>query len=202
MPSTENQAPRAEAPLEAPDEDQARLASRLRAQRLAAGLSLAGLAAATGLTKGYLSKVERGVGQPSIGTVFRIAEALGVPVGQLLASGGARSQVADVARVAARPASPPTEALHLRPLLPGGPGRLIAIEMWPPMEARPAQDQSTHAGEELLHVLSGRMEILFETETLVLECGDTLRFDARRPHRTRSLGAERARVLVVLAAEG
>ncbi|NKE46955.1 helix-turn-helix transcriptional regulator [Roseomonas frigidaquae] len=198
MPSTGKQAPA----TEVPDEDQAGLGGRLRAQRIAAGLSLAGLAAATGLTKGYLSKVERGVGQPSIGTVFRLAEALRVPVGQLLASGATPSDTADVARAEAAPPSPPGEALHLRPLLPGGPGRLIALEMWPPMEPRPAEDPSTHAGEELLHILSGRMEILFESEALVLETGDTLRFDARRPHRTRSLGVERARVLVVLTAEG
>ncbi|MGX9963582.1 helix-turn-helix domain-containing protein [Roseomonas sp. F4] len=185
MSSTEMEAPEA-----------AGLGERLRARRQAAGLSLAALAEATGLTKGYLSKVERGVGQPSIGTVFRVAEALGVPAAQLLAGERAPGTTAELAR--ATPGHPPREdEPHLRPLFPGG--RLIALEMWPPMEARPAEDTSTHAGEELLHVLSGRMEILFETETLVLETGDSLRFDARRPHRTRSLGDVRARVLLVLA---
>ncbi|WP_439594317.1 helix-turn-helix domain-containing protein [Falsiroseomonas sp.] len=185
-----------------PEAEGAALGRRLRAQRQAAGLSLAGLALATGLTKGYLSKVERGQGQPSIGTVFRIAEALGLPAGQLLAAEAAPSGAADLARAEQPPRPPPGEELHLRPLFPGGPGRLIALEMWPPLEPRPEQETSTHAGEELLHVLSGRMEILFEESSLVLEAGDSLRFDARRPHRTRSLGGQRARVLMVLAAEG
>lgn len=178
------------------------LGSRLRARRVAAGLSLARLALMSGLTKGYLSKIERGVGQPSIGTVFRIAEALGVPAGQLLAADGTgRAVVADVARASA--GAPPRGAeLMLRPLFPEGTGRLIAMEMWPPLDVRPAAEASAHAGEEFLHVVSGRLEVVFEDETLILEQGDSLRFDARRPHRTRSLGQQRARVLLVLAPEG
>jgi transcriptional regulator with XRE-family HTH domain len=175
------------------------LGARLRARRVAAGLSLARLALATGLTKGYLSKVERGAGQPSIGTVFRIAEALQLPPGQLLAAeGGATSTGTDVARAIPGAAPPRSGDLVLRPLFPEGPGRLIAMEVWPPLEARPPAEASTHAGEEFLHVLSGRMEIAFDDETLVLEEGDSLRFDARRAHRTRSLGRQRARAMVVL----
>jgi transcriptional regulator with XRE-family HTH domain len=181
--------------MEAPEA--AGLGDRLRARRQAAGLSLAALAEATGLTKGYLSKVERGVGQPSIGTIYRLAEALGLPAAQLLTHGGPPSALADIAR--ASPATPPQDGdLQLRPLFPSNTGQLIALEMWPPLQARPSQDTSTHAGEELLHVLSGQMEILFENQTLLLNTGDTLRFDARRPHRTRSLGPQRARVLLVL----
>lgn len=181
------------------------LSPRLRALRLAAGLSLSQLARMTGLTKGYLSKVERGAAQPSIGSICRIAEALQLPPGRLLAAGEARGAgAADLARASgarARAAPEPAEKaqLALRPLFPDSGARLAAMEMWPPLAARPAAASSAHAGEEFLHVLSGRMEITFSDERFTLGPGDSLRFDARRPHRTRSLGAERAHVLLVLA---
>ncbi len=178
--------------------EEARLGAAIRERRQAAGLSLAALAAATGLTKGYLSKVERGAGQPSIGTVFRIAEALGLTAGALLAGSLPSSGGTEVVR-AATAAVPRGEELFLRPLFAGAGSRLIAMELWPPIEGRPASASSTHAGEEMLHVLAGTVELAFEDETLVLHAGDSARFDARRPHRTRSLGPSRARALLVLA---
>src|SRR4051812_26641636 len=56
---------------------------RLRAARLSRGMSLANLAAGAGLTKGFLSQVERDLVSPSVGSLLRVCEALGVGVGEL-----------------------------------------------------------------------------------------------------------------------
>ena len=45
--------------------------------RLAAGLSQAELSASTGIDQSDISKIERGVANPSVGTLERIADALG-----------------------------------------------------------------------------------------------------------------------------
>ena len=55
----------------------------IRAMRLARNMSLNDLAAASGLSKGFLSKVERGLSSPPIATLMRIAEALDATVGEL-----------------------------------------------------------------------------------------------------------------------
>ena len=53
--------------------DLGELGRRLQAARLAAGLSLTGLAAKVGVTKGYLSRLERGKAKPSASMIERIA---------------------------------------------------------------------------------------------------------------------------------
>src|SRR5271163_2162683 len=56
---------------------------RLRHIRQEKGFTIETLAAAAGLDKGFLSRLERGTKRPSIETVLRLSDALDVPVGQL-----------------------------------------------------------------------------------------------------------------------
>src|SRR6185312_15980879 len=57
---------------------------RLRDLRTRHGFSLETLAQKTGLTKGFLSLVERGLKAPSISTLLRLSETYSVSVGDLL----------------------------------------------------------------------------------------------------------------------
>jgi transcriptional regulator with XRE-family HTH domain len=65
----------------------ARLGRRVRARRVAAGESLGDLARASGLSKTILAKIESGTGNPSVETLWRISQALAVPLGALLEGG-------------------------------------------------------------------------------------------------------------------
>jgi transcriptional regulator with XRE-family HTH domain len=57
----------------------------LRSQRQLAQLSLRQLAALTQVSNPYLSQIERGLHQPSIGVIKSLAEALNLSVGDMLA---------------------------------------------------------------------------------------------------------------------
>ncbi len=57
----------------------------LRSQRQLAQLSLRQLAALTQVSNPYLSQIERGLHQPSVGVIKSLAEALNLSVGDLLA---------------------------------------------------------------------------------------------------------------------
>lgn len=57
----------------------------LRSQRKLAELSLRQLADLTSLSNPYLSKLERGLHQPSVAAITNIAKALGLPVEAVLA---------------------------------------------------------------------------------------------------------------------
>jgi transcriptional regulator with XRE-family HTH domain len=57
----------------------------LRSQRHLAQLSLRQLAALTQVSNPYLSQIERGLHQPSIGVIKSLAEALNLSVGDMLA---------------------------------------------------------------------------------------------------------------------
>jgi transcriptional regulator with XRE-family HTH domain len=62
-----------------------RFAANLRRQRLANGLSQEQLAAKTGLHPSEVSRLERAVREPRLGTIAKLAHALGVSAGKLLA---------------------------------------------------------------------------------------------------------------------
>ncbi len=64
------------------------LGELLRAQRLAAGLSLRELSQRTEVSNAYLSQLERGLHEPSLSVLRAIAAALDVPLGTLLARAG------------------------------------------------------------------------------------------------------------------
>jgi transcriptional regulator with XRE-family HTH domain len=58
----------------------------VRRARLAAGLSLAALGEAAGLSDSTLSSLERGEVDPKLSTCTRLAAALGLPLERLLGS--------------------------------------------------------------------------------------------------------------------
>jgi transcriptional regulator with XRE-family HTH domain len=66
----------------------AALGALLRAQRLAADLSLRELAERTKVSNAYLSQLERGLHEPSLTVLRTIAGALGVPLTALLDQAG------------------------------------------------------------------------------------------------------------------
>jgi len=64
-----------------------RLGETVRREREKAGLSLAQLAEAAGLSKAYLVKVENGATNPSVGVLGQIADALDITVADVVGTG-------------------------------------------------------------------------------------------------------------------
>ncbi|GAA3069299.1 hypothetical protein GCM10020254_11320 [Streptomyces goshikiensis] len=56
----------------------------IRAWRKRRGISMASLAAGSGLSQPFLSQLERGLATPSLSSIYRIAEALDVTPGTFL----------------------------------------------------------------------------------------------------------------------
>ncbi|MBB1627750.1 helix-turn-helix domain-containing protein [Achromobacter sp. UMC71] len=181
------------------------LPHRLRTLRRQQSLSLEQLGERTGLTKSYLSKLERGLSEPSISTVLRLAEAYGVGVSQLVGSGddAAQDEVVSLVRVADR------EALQRRDLGSeyhyeslAGRRKVKAMEPFlvhPPREFPDASAVFPHPGEEFLLVLKGAIEVQVGEREFRLDTGDSLYFDSELPHRMRTVSRGAAEVLVVAA---
>ncbi len=64
------------------------LGALLRAQRQAAGLSLRDLADRAAVSNAYLSQLERGLHEPSLGVLRAVTAALGLDLGRVLAGAG------------------------------------------------------------------------------------------------------------------
>ena len=57
-----------------------------------------------------------------------------------------------------------------------------------------------HEGEEFLLVLEGSIEFFYGIEKFVLKKGDCAYFESSIPHNGRSIGDEKARVLIIMYA--
>jgi transcriptional regulator with XRE-family HTH domain len=176
------------------------LASRLRQERKRRGLSLRALAAAAGLSTTTVHQIESGKGSPSLATLQAIASVLDVPLGVLFEAGTQDGAVVVVQRGQRTPASsvPGGTLQSLAAGLPGQRLRGIVLTLGPSGETGEAP--MTHAGQELVTVLSGRCLYEVAGAEHLLAAGDSLALDSRQPHRARNPGRRPCRLLIVLYA--
>jgi transcriptional regulator with XRE-family HTH domain len=170
------------------DADGVRIGDQLKAARMARRKTLAEVADSAGLTKGFLSKIERDQASASVASLIRICETLGLSVGELFS--------APAGNVVRRAAYPPinfggigmTEYL----LTPNAERRLQAIlSEIEPGGGSGDEPYSLPADVEFVFVVSGRLAVtLREEEEIVLEAGDTLTFAPHVPHTFRSAHEE------------
>lgn len=164
-------------------------------------MTLQTLADLTGLTKGYLSKVERGLKSPPFSTLNQVASALGVDVAYLLK---AKPETGQDARIVfnkkdedqVQPTGSDSRGYRYKTLASGKPGKNMIPYI---IEVSPDESQVfQHEGEELLHMLEGCMEFTYDGKTYLMEQGDTVYFDSGVPHFGRALGPGRTRLLAVM----
>jgi XRE family transcriptional regulator, regulator of sulfur utilization len=167
-----------------------RVGATLAALRQAQALSLDALSRKAGVSKSMLSQIERAQANPTVAVVWRLANALGVSLGDLL--GVAPLPAEPVITVVPAHATPalrhPDGACELRIL---GPIDLAGQFEWYALalQAGGALDSQPHeAGtREHLTVLSGTLEVVSGDEKQRLKPGETARYAADRPHAIRNL---------------
>jgi transcriptional regulator with XRE-family HTH domain len=171
---------------------------RLKLLRKKLGMTLEMLAEKTGMTKSYLSKVERGLNTPSIAAALKLARALNVNVEELFAEEQpGRAATAWCAVPSARPCRRWARAGVRGLTSQVGQRSLLPFLIQPPSEFSDPTFKE-HQGEEFLFVHAGQVEVDFMSERVLLEQGDALHFNAQTPHRLRSVGATPAQLLVVV----
>jgi len=177
---------------------------RIRAFREKQNLTLAALAARTGLEEAFLGSVESKDSYPSLGPLVKIARALGVRLGTFLDDHVSRDPL--IVRLGERTPEmsmhadgdqPPTHTYyslgrgktdrHMEPFF---------IEMNP----EPEEDKklSTHEGEEFILVVSGHLELVYGREKSILGPGDSVYYNSVVPHCVSAAGDEKASIYAVL----
>jgi len=172
-----------------PSPDRPRIGARLRAARQRQGLTIDQVAAAADVTKGFVSRVERDETSPSVATLVTLCEVLSLPVGTLF-------DVAetDLIRRAEAPEIHLTGDGAAETLItPRGQSRLQMIRSFIEPGGSGGEELYTLNCElEVLHVLKGRVELVFSKETHRLMAGDTVTFAGREPHTWRNPDPARA----------
>jgi XRE family transcriptional regulator, regulator of sulfur utilization len=162
-----------------------RVAREIRAHREARGLSLSATAARAGLSKTILATIESGTGNPSLETLWRIARALDITVGTLLAEDDpVHSQV--IRRADGEWLSFESGIRGRLLHVDGRDRRLEALEMR--LEPGRHYRSAAHAPgtEELVICLEGTLTLGPDGNEEHLDEGDALRFAADVPHSYRS----------------
>ncbi len=157
------------------------LGSALRSARQAKSLSLSEVAAATGISSSFLSLVENGKSDITIGRLVRLVTFYGIHLADLVPVTPAAEP--DLVRKSEQRTLPsPAEGIQFRLLAPSMEGVMMPMIL----EFEPGAhlaEYGRHAGEEFVHVLRGSMELELEgTESRVLRAGDSAYYSAERPH--------------------
>ena len=176
--------------------DDARVGAQLRAARLAARKSMAEVADEAGLTKGFLSKLERDLANVSVASLIRLCDALGVSVGSLF-----QPSKGEVVRAGERPTiSFGGKGMSEYLLTPAHERRMQAIlSDIAPGGGSGSEPYALPADVELVFVLAGRLEITIGEELIVLEQGDAFTFTASARHAFRAADSGPTQVLWVVS---
>lgn len=167
------------------------LGRRIRTLRTQRGLTLTGLAARVGITRSFLSSVERGVAYPSLMVLRSIAAALEVPVFLLFTAPETNSMV--VRSDARKVIRPPGAAVSYELVSPDLRRKIEMILV----RLKPGVDSSAmaHEGEECALVLSGRVVMTVGDVDYELDQGDSIYYDSGLPHKARAAGDEPAEIV-------
>lgn len=173
---------------------------RIRRLRTAAGISLRTLATRTDFSPSFISQVENGLASPSISSMEKIADALGVTLGEFFAAaqegvGGRVVRSSERRTITSSWSQGLVEALgpmdgrhQLEPVL-------ITLEAG----GRSGKHPAPHAREEFALVLVGQVELTLGPETHQLRAGDAVAILPRELRVWVNSGTEEARILVVSA---
>jgi transcriptional regulator with XRE-family HTH domain len=175
--------------------DAPRVGARVRSLRRERGLTIEQLAAATGLTKGFISQLERDRTAPSLSSIARICDALGVPLSRIFEPEPAPALVRRSERTPLEGSG--TSENHL--LSSRDESRFQAIESLLAPGATAGEELSSLPGEmEFVYVLEGALQLRVGDETHVLHEGDAFTYPLAKPHTWRNASAtEAARILWV-----
>ncbi len=172
------------------------IGERIKARRKELKLSLRELAARADLTASFLSKIELGQSSPSIDSLRKISEVLGVPVFYFLMEAPHKSPVVRH-----------DERLKLRKANSGLAFELLTPDLSRRMEAflfeqepgggnyaRPVQQYT----EELIYVLAGQLEVELVSGAYRLGPGDTIYFEGPSLLSLKAIGDQTMRYIAVI----
>jgi len=171
---------------------------RLRELRQERGMSMRALARASGLSANALSMIERGRTSPSVSTLYKLADAMGIPITAFFRQDPPRQDVVF------RKAGERTRVPFMRGLWEGLGGESFIGRVEPFMLTLESGASSgpfgiVHTGHEFVLCVRGELEYQVENERFVLEAGDSLLFAAQLKHRWRNAGKKVCNAMFVLA---
>jgi XRE family transcriptional regulator, regulator of sulfur utilization len=172
----------------------------LQRMRLERGLTLEDLSRIAGVSKSMLSQIEREKANPTIAITWRLANALGVGIGQLLSAEPRDVDTIRVLEAHETPTLPGNHAGYVLRIL--GPMELAGKYEWYELTLAPGGELASQAHDpgtnEHLTVLHGTLEIGVGSSVRKVKIGGTARYPADQNHVIRNVGKTEAKGLLVV----
>lgn len=172
----------------------------LQRLRLARGLTLEDLSRIAGVSKSMLSQIEREKANPTIAITWRLANALGVQIGELLASEEKNTEAIRVLEAHETPTLPGSHAGYVLRIL--GPMELAGKYEWYELTLAPGGELVSQPHDpgatEHLTVLNGSVELEVGSFKKKVKSGATARYPADQAHAIRNGGKAEVKALMVV----
>ncbi len=173
------------------------LGSKLRSARKSLGKTLEEVAQEIGVTKSFLSQVERGKSSPSITTLRNIAKVLRIPIFLLfnIVEGNDYKKNILVKKDERQIIVLPQASISYQLLSPDFNRKIemILTELEP--NSSSCDEPMFHNGEECAFLLTGKALVEIGEDKYVLEEGDSLYFDSGIPHRIVNIGDTKVTII-------
>ncbi|HET8796034.1 MAG TPA: helix-turn-helix domain-containing protein [Arthrobacter sp.] len=162
-----------------PSHGQVAIGSRIRAARQSQRMTIEQVADSTGLTKGFLSRIERDLTSPSVASLVTLCEVLSVSIGDLFLA-----PETNLVRLETAPRiSLGGEGISEKLLTVRSEHRIQMIRaVIAPRGKGESELYSVDCEVDVLHVVSGRLTLIMTHESYDLGPGDTMTFPGREPH--------------------
>ncbi len=163
------------------------IGERLRELREARNISMRALAVRSGLSANALSMIERGRASPSVSTLYKLSDALGVSITAFFGPEAEKKQVVFL-KANVRPRVSFTrgvfEGLGGEQFV----GRIEPFLLTLESNANSGPRSMAHTGHEFVFCLRGELEYQVERQIFQLSAGDSLLFAAHLKHRWKNIG--------------
>jgi transcriptional regulator with XRE-family HTH domain len=164
------------------------------------GLTLEDLSRAAGVSKSMLSQIEREKANPTIAVAWRLANALGIGIEELLAGETQEVETIHILEPHETPTLPGNHAGYILKIL--GPMELAGKYEWYELTLAPQGELVSHPHDpgttEYLTLLHGAAEVEVDGLKKKLKAGGTARYQADRTHAIRNTGKTEAKALLVV----
>ncbi len=175
------------------------LGARIRRERTVRGLSLAQMASVTGLTKSLLSQVERGVAEPSLGSLRKVSLALGLPLSSLFAEPPRLGAV--LRRNERKEIRWPALGISYDLLSSDDRTSIQMVLVHLAVRGKSCEQPTAghRGGEECAVVLAGSVEVVVGSARHLLAEGDSITFDCAVPHQYVNTGPAPATLVAAMS---
>ena len=174
------------------------IGERLRELREARNISMRALATKSGLSANALSMIERGKTSPSVSTLYKLADALGISITSFFGSDTERKQVVFLG------SDERSRMSFTRGIFEGLGGEQFVGRVEPFLltlenSANSGPNNMSHTGHEFVFCLRGQLEYQVERQIYQLSAGDSLLFAAHLKHRWKNPGRTVTTALIIIS---